>query len=124
MAAIQFMTPDEMAEVITPELLRESCQQIRKELLTMPFQVFQDQTAKYVTVLPGVRNQVMFNELDGDAELAPYSVNNHDTADYSITGRILEVFPGNCAKDFDPMPLFHSIYGESLALGQALTKHQ
>ena len=118
------MTPDEMAEVITPELLRESCQQIRKELLTMPFQVFQDQTAKYVTVLPGVRNQVMFNELAGDAELAPYSTQNHDDADYSITGRVLEVFPGNCAKDFDPMPLFHSIYGESLALGQALTKHQ
>ena len=124
MAKIELMTPDEMAEVITPELLRESCQQIRKELLTMPFQVFQDQTAKYVTVLPGVRNQVMFNELAGDAELAPYSTQNHDDADYSITGRVLEVFPGNCAKDFDPMPLFHSIYGESLALGQALTKHQ
>lgn len=124
MAKIEYMTPDEMAEVITPELLRESAQQIRKELLMMPFQVFQDQTAKYVTVLPGVRNQVMFNELDGDAELAPYSTKNHDTADYTITGRILEVFPGNCAKDFDPMPLFHSIYGESLALGQALTKHQ
>ena len=124
MAKIEYMTPDEMAEVITPELLRESCQQIRKELLTMPFQVFQDQTAKYVTVLPGVRNQVMFNELAGDAELAPYSTKNHDTAEYTITGRILEVFPGNCAKDFDPMPLFHSIYGESLALGQALTKHQ
>lgn len=124
MAKIEYMTPDEMAEVITPELLRESCQQIRRELLTMPFQVFQDQTAKYVTVLPGVRNQVMFNELAGDAELAPYSTKNHDTADYTITGRILEVFPGNCAKDFDPMPLFHSIYGESIALGQSLTKHQ
>lgn len=124
MAKINLMTPDEMKEVITPELLRESCQQIRTELLTMPFQVFQDQTAKYVTVLPGVRNQVMFNELAGDAQLAPYSVNNRDDADYSITGRILEVYPGNCAKDFDPMPLFHSIYGESLALGQSLTKHQ
>ena len=124
MAKIEYMTPDQMAEVITPELLRESCQQIRRELLTMPFQVFQDQTTKFVTVLPGVRNQVMFNELAGDAELAPYSTENHDTADYSITGRILEVFPGNCAKDFDPMPLFHSIYGESIALGQALTKHQ
>ena len=124
MANIEYMTPDEMAQVITPELLRESCQQIRKELLMMPFQVFQDQTAKFVTVLPGVRNQVMFNELAGDAELAPYSTSNHDTAEYSITGRILEVFPGNCAKDFDPMPLFHSIYGESLALGQNLTKHQ
>jgi len=124
MAKINLMTPDEMKEVITPELLRESCQQIRTELLTMPFQVFQDQTAKYVTVLPGVRNRVMFNELAGDAQLAPYSTKNRDDADYSITGRILDVFPGNCAKDFDPMPLFHSIYGESLALGQSLTKHQ
>ncbi len=124
MAAINLMTPDEMATVITPELLRESAQQIKKELLQMPFQVFQDQTAKYVTVLPGVRNSVMFNELAGDAQLAPYSTQNRDDADYSIVGRVLEVYPGNCAKDFDPMPLFHSIYGESLALGQALTKHQ
>lgn len=120
---ISQMTPDELAQVITPELLRESCQQFQRQLLMMPFQVLQDQTAKYITVLPGVRNQLTFGELDGDAELAPYSKDNWDEADYQIKGRTLVVYPGNCAKNFDPLPLLHSIYGESLAQGENISKH-
>lgn len=118
MAKIQDMTPDVMKTVVTPELLRESCQKYQKELLQMPFMVFQDQTAKYITVLPGIRNQLTFGELDGDAELGPWSKDgNHKDAEYEIKGRTLEVYPGNCSRDFDPMPLFHSIYGEALASG-------
>lgn len=117
------MTPDELAQVITPELLRESCQQFQRQLLMMPFQVLQDQTAKYITVLPGVRNQLTFGELDGDAQLAPYSTSNWDQADYKIKGRTLIVYPGNCAKDFNALPLLHSIYGESLAQGANISKH-
>ena len=124
MAKISEMTVDELAKVITPQFLEESAQQISKELQMIPFQVFQDQTAKYVTVLPGVRNQITFSELDGDAELAPWSVDNRAKTDYSIDGRTLEVYPGNCAKDFDPMPLLHSIWGESIALGENISKHQ
>lgn len=116
------MTPDELAQVITPELLRESAQKFQKQLLTMPFQVLQDQTAKFITVLPGVRNQITFGELDGDAQLAPWSKNNRAEAEYTIKGRTLVVYPGNCAKDFDPMPLLHSIYGESLAQGDQISK--
>lgn len=122
MATIHQMTVDELATVITPQFLEESAHQISRELQQVPFQVFQDQTAKYVTVLPGVRNQITFNELDGDAELAPWSINNHDTADYGIVGRTLQVYPGNCAKDFDPMPLLHSIWGESIAMGENISK--
>lgn len=124
MAAIAEMTVDELASVITPQFLEESAHQISRELQMMPFLVFQDQTAKYVTVLPGVRNQITFNELDGDAQLAPWSTQNHDKADYSIDGRTLVVYPGNCAKDFDPMPLLHSIWGESIAMGEKISKHQ
>ena len=122
MANITEMTVDELARVITPQFLEESAQQISRELQQIPFQVFQDQTAKYVTVLPGVRNSITFNELDGDAQLAPWKSSRRDAADYSIEGRTLEVFPGNCAKDFDPMPLLHSIWGESIAAGEKISK--
>lgn len=124
MADIANMTVDDLAQVITPQFLEESAHQISRELQQVPFQVFQDQTAKYVTVLPGVRNAITFNELDGDAELAPWSIQNRDAADYAIAGRTLEVYPGNCAKDFDPMPLLHSIWGESIAMGEKISKHQ
>lgn len=122
MAQITDMTVDELARVITPQFLEESARQISRELQQIPFQVFQDQTAKYVTVLPGVRNSITFNELDGDAQLAPWKSSRRDAADYSIEGRTLEVFPGNCAKDFDPMPLLHSIWGESIAAGEQISK--
>ena len=124
MAQITEMTVDELARVITPQFLEESARQISRELQQIPFQVFQDQTAKYVTVLPGVRNSITFNELDGDAQLAPWKSSRRDAADYSIEGRTLEVFPGNCAKDFDPMPLLHSIWGESIAAGEQISKGQ
>lgn len=122
MAKIKEMTVDELASVITPEFLEESAQQISRELAQIPFQVLQDQTAKYITILPGVRNQITFGELDGDAQLAPWSTKNRDKADYSIEGRTLVVYPGNCAKDFDPMPLLHSVWGESIAMGEEISK--
>lgn len=116
------MTPDEMATKVTPELLEESCQQYQHELIQMPVYTMQQSgTAKYITILPGIRNQVTWGELDGDAELSPWSKNKKEEDDSKVTGRTLAVYPGNCAKDFDPMPFFHTIYGESIRLGQALT---
>ena len=122
MGKISEMTVDELAQVITPEFLEESAQIIKKDLAVMPFQVLQDQTAKYITILPGIRNQITFGELDGDAQLRPFKHDVRKDADYNIVGRTLEVFPGNCAEDFDPMPLFHSIWGESIAMGEAISK--
>lgn len=116
------MTPDEMASRITPELLEESCQQYQSELIQMPITTMQNSgTTQFVTIVPGVRNQVTWGELDGDAELAPWSDKNESDDDSKIVGRTLVVYPGNCAKNFNPMPFFHSIYGQSIALGQAMT---
>lgn len=122
MANIADMTVEELASVITPQFLEESARQISRELQQMPFQVFQDQTAKYVTVLPGIRNQITFGELDGDAQLGPWRKNPREDAEYEIEGRTLVVYPGNCAKDFDPMPLLHSIWGESITMGEKISK--
>lgn len=122
MARIQEMTVDELAQVITPQVLEESAQQISRDLQMIPFQVFQEQTAKYVTVLPGVRNQITFGELDGDAQLGPWKAKRRGTTNYAIKGRTLNVYPGNCAEDFDPMPLLHSIWGESIAAGEQISK--
>lgn len=122
MAAIKTMTPDEMASKVTPELLEESCQQYQQELIQMPIYTMQQSgTAKYITILPGIRNQITWGELDGDAELSPWSKTKKEEDDSKATGRTLAVYPGNCAKEFDPMPYFHTIYGESIRLGQALT---
>lgn len=122
--AQQMMTPDEMKARITPEILETSCRQFKRELIMQPIEVMKDNTLKYITLVPGVRNQVVWGELAGDAELAPWSKNNNDDADYDIVGRTLQVWPGNCARNFDPMEIFQSIYGQSIMLGKAMTTHQ
>lgn len=123
-AAQQLMTPDEMKERITPAELETSCRQYRHELIMQPIEVMKDNTLKYITLVPGVRNQLTFGELDGDAQLAPWSKNNVSDADYGIGGRTLQVWPGNCAYNFDPMETFQSIYGQSIMLGQQMTTHE
>lgn len=122
--AQQLMTPDEMKERITPAELETSCKQYKRELIMQPIEVMKDNTLKYVTLVPGVRNQLTWGELTGDAQLAPWSKNNKKDADYNIEGRTLQVWPGNCAYDFDPMEVFQSIYGQSIMLGQQMTTHE
>ena len=106
MADIKQMTVDELAESITRDDMRESAQHIRKELQQIPFLTLRDKTAGYITIMPGIRNQLTLPELDGDAELAPYSTKNREDANYQIGGRTVVVYPGNCSYDFDPMPLY------------------
>ena len=123
-AAQQLMTPDEMKERITPAELETSCRQYRRELIMQPIEVMKDKTLKYITLVPGVRNQLTFGELTGDAQLGPWSKKRKEYADYKIEGRTLQVWPGNCAYDFDPMEVFQSIYGQSIMLGQSMTTHE
>lgn len=123
-AAQQLMTPDQMKERITPAELETSCKQYKRELIMQPIEVMKDNTLKYITLVPGVRNQLTWGELAGDAQLAPWSKSNKKDADYNIDGRTLQVWPGNCAYDFDPMEVFQSIYGQSIMLGQSMTTHQ
>lgn len=123
-AAQQLMSPDEMKARITPEVLETSCKQYKRELIMQPIEVMKDNTLKYITLAPGVRNQLIWGELKGDAQLGPWSKENKKDADYSIEGRTLQVWPGNCAYDFDPMEVFQSIYGQSIMLGKAMSEHQ
>ena len=123
-AAQQLMSPDEMKARITPEVLETSCKQYKRELIMQPIEVMKDNTLKYITLVPGVRNQLIWGELKGDAQLGPWSKENKKDADYSIEGRTLQVWPGNCAYDFDPMEVFQSIYGQSIMLGKAMSEHQ
>lgn len=118
------MTPDEMKVRITPEELETSCKQYKRELIMQPIEVMKENTLKYITLVPGVRNQLVWGELVGDAQLAPWSKNNNDDADYDIEGRTLQVWPGNCSYNFDPMEIFQSIYGQSIMLGQSMTTHE
>lgn len=96
------MTPDEMAERVTPAELETACRQYQQQLITQPIEVMKDNTLKFITLVPGVRNQLTWGELHGDAQLSPWSKKSGQSADYKIEGRTLQVWPGNCSYDFDP----------------------
>ena len=116
-AAQTAMTPDEMQERITPEILETSARTFQRQLITMPIEVLKEETLKYITLVPGVRNSCAFGELKGDAQLGPWSRGRKTDADYKIVGRTLQVYPGNCTYDFDPMEVFQSIYGTHIING-------
>ena len=122
--AQQLMSPDEMRERITPQELETSCRQYRRELIMQPIEVMKENTLKYITLVPGVRNQLVFGELTGDAQLGPWKKSRNSDADYKIVGRTLQVWPGNCTYNFDPMEVFQSIYGQSIQMGQSMTSNQ
>ena len=119
--AQKLMTPQDMKERITPEVLETSCRKYHQELIMQPIETMKDNTLKYITLVPGVRNTLTWGELSGDAQLAPWNRRNVKDADYKIEGRTLQVWPGNCAYDFDPMEIFQSIYGNSIMLGKQLS---
>lgn len=123
-ASQALMTPDKMAERVTPAELETACRQYQQQLITQPIEVMKDNTLKFITLVPGVRNQLTWGELHGDAQLSPWSKKNGQSADYKIEGRTLQVWPGNCSYDFDPMEVFQSIYGHSILLGEQLTTSQ
>lgn len=118
------MTPDQMQERITPEILETSARTFQRQLVTMPIETLKEETLKYITLVPGVRNSVTFGELKGDAQLGPWSRDRNSDAEYHIDGRTLQVHPGNCTYDFDPMEVFNSIYGHHIINGDTPNEMQ
>lgn len=122
--AQQLMTPDQMQERITPEILETSARTFQRQLITMPIETLKENTLNYITMVPSVRNSVTFGELKGDAQLGPWSSERSGEADYKIIGRTLQVYPGNCTYNFNPMEVFNSIYGHHIINGDSPNEMQ
>ncbi len=104
---------------ITPEDLNKSYHTYRKELIQQPVFALAD-ALQYMTLWLGVRYKETLGELHGSMEIGNYDPLALDDEDVNIIGRTLEVYHGNCVKQFDPNSVLQSIYGSAVLKGDGL----
>lgn len=108
-----------MATITTLTDLQKSATTYRRDLLIMPVTAA-DATLGHMRGISGLRGNYVLGQLSGSAELAPYKSTRQDDGDFKITPRTLEMFLGNCAKNFDPNEVWGTIYGSLVHNGEAL----
>lgn len=108
-----------MATITTLADLQKSATSYRKELLIMPVTSARA-TLQHMRAIPGLKGNYVLGQLSGTAELAPYKNTRQEDGDFKITPRTLEIFLGNCAKNFDPNEAWGTIYGSLVHNGEAL----
>lgn len=100
--------------------LNKAAQQFRKELLIMAI-IGLERTLQHMTLRTGIRYLETVGELDGPAELMPYTGLMDDADDnIDIIGRDLHTYLGQSVKLFDPNTLLSSLYGSAITKGDAL----
>lgn len=87
----------------------------RKELLAMPLVQFKAKLEPYVTIRYGIRGKESVGTLSTDTEIAPYNSDYNPTDDTKIALRELETFMGKVIKEFDPLVLSNTVYGNMVA---------
>lgn len=100
--------------------LAKAAQKFRKELLLMPI-IGIGRSLEHLTLRTGIRYKETVGELDGSAELAPYTGSDDDDGEeFIINGRDLETYLGACIKYFDPNKIVQSLYGSGITNGKGL----
>ena len=107
-----------MGFTITPDELKKSAIQYRKELLVM-MSIGLANSLQHMTLRTGVQYKQKVGQYDPNAQFGPYDPTRKNTT-LGIAGRELEVFLGSVIKDFDPNEVVQSIYGSLTLQGEGL----
>ena len=110
-----------MPLTISPAELQKSAQKFRKELFIVPMLAAED-TLKHFTPHLNLEGDLTLGQLTGDIQLAPFKATRGTSGEgnFSIAGRKLEIFLGNCADRFNPNNVWGSIYGSKVLHGEDL----
>lgn len=99
--------------------LQKSATTYEKDLLIMPVTSAQA-TLQHMIGRPGLHGNLVFGQLDGEAELGPYKSSRSAQGSFTINPRTLELHLGNCAVNFDPNDVWNTIYGALVTQGASL----
>lgn len=109
-----------MAQSITTlGALQKSATTYEKDLLIMPV-TSAEATLLHMSGRPGLHGDLVFGQLDGDAELGPYKSSRNGQGQFTISPRTLELHLGNCALNFDPNDVWNTVYGQLVVQGESL----
>ena len=101
--------------------LKKSATTFQKELLMTPVISCSD-TLQHFTGRPGVAGREVIGQLTGNVELGPYNATRVDDTGVKITPRVLETYLGSVVKRFDPNEAAKTVWGETFAQGEELTR--
>ena len=104
---------------VTPEELAASAVKYRSELLMASTHKLEKAT-QHMTLRRGVRYKEIVGAFKYDGELRPYTTEERNGSNASITGRTLETFLGQVWDQFDPNDLIKTIYGSDTVMGEGL----
>ena len=103
------------------EEYKKAAEKWKRELLLMPLFSCQD-TLKYMTGMPGVRNALHLGSAESNAQFAPYRSDRKSANTTDVKYRTLRTYFGNACEDFEPNAYITTLLGESAAFlgdGQA-----
>lgn len=86
----------------------------RKEMLAMPVAALEE-TTKHMTFRFGVRGKETVGEASSTAEIRPYRTSKDEKNTFKIIPRTLETHLGDVVEEFDPYPIYSSVYGEQIS---------
>lgn len=101
--------------------LKKSATTFQKELLITPVLSCSD-TLQHFTGRPGVAGREVIGQLTGNIELGPYNATRVDDTGVNIIPRVLETYLGSVVKRFDPNEAAKTVWGETFAQGEELTR--
>ena len=96
--------------------LKKSATTFQKELLMTPVLSCSD-TLQHFTGRPGVAGREVIGQLTGNIELGPYNATRVDDTGVNITP-----YRGSGVKRFDPNEAAKTVWGETFAQGEELTR--
>ncbi|MBE6317834.1 MAG: hypothetical protein E7081_02540 [Bacteroidales bacterium] len=103
------------------EEYKKAAEKWKRELLLMPLFSCQD-TLKYMTGMPGVRNALHLGTAESNAQFAPYRSDRKSANTTDVKFRTLRTYFGNACEDFEPNAYITTLLGEGAAFlgdGQA-----
>lgn len=99
--------------------LATSARKYRKELLFMPV-IALERSLQHMTLRIDIRHSETVGELSGDIQFRPHDPNAVDKNKTEITPRVLEVYLGSVVKEFNPLDVIQSIYGNNILKGEEM----
>ena len=103
------------------EEYKKAAEKWKRELLLMPLFSCQD-TLKFMTGMPGVRNALHIGSAESSAQFAPYRSDRKSADTTNVAFRTLRTYFGNACEDFEPNAYITTLLGEGAAFlgdGQA-----
>lgn len=94
--------------------LIHSGHKFRKEILLM-LVIALSETTNHMTMRYGIRGKETVGEARSGAKLRPYRTQKDEKNTSSIVPRTLETHLGDVVEEFDPVPLYNTVYSEPIS---------